>query len=142
MEKKENQEEKKENKDKKDKKENGSDNEEEDPKLEKPSYTYWKRDSDKAADHTQFHPQPAAPIKESQPQVNKIASCWNKAGTWEEKKLNKNQVEEFFNGKMKETPFTYKDAFKLDKIHSYSGDVNNNYLILYHRHISYFLEEK
>ena len=31
---------------------------EDDIKLEKPSYTYWKRDSDKQADHTGFMPQP------------------------------------------------------------------------------------
>ena len=50
-------------------------------------------------------------------------SAWNTAGTWEEKKLNKNQVEEYFNKKMKETPFEYKNAFKLSNISGFSGDV-------------------
>ena len=108
---------------KKEKKENSSDNEEEE-KIEKTSYTYWKRDSDKAADHTQFHPQPATKPQESQPEVNKIASAWNKAGTWEEKKLNKNQVEEFFNEKAKNNPMIYKDSFKISSFSGYSGDVN------------------
>lgn len=117
-------------KEKKDK-DSSSDNEEEEPKIEKPSYTYWKRDSDKAADHTQFHPQPASiqqPTTQAQnpAQANKICSAWNKAGTWEEKKLNKNQVEDFFNGRVKNNPMIYTESFKLSSFSSYSGDVNKN----------------
>lgn len=110
--------------DKKTKKENSSsDNEEEEVKIEKPSYTYWKRDSDKAADHAGFQPQIAKNPVQEQAQNNKIGSVWNKAGTWEEKRMNKNQIEDFFNEHVKNTPYIYKDAFKMQSFSSYSGDV-------------------
>ena len=61
-----------------------------DIKIEKPSYTYWKRDSDMNADHTGFQPQPTNEHPEHN--TNKIGGAWNKAGTWEEKKLHKTQI--------------------------------------------------
>ena len=96
---------------------------EDDIKLEKPSYTYWKRDSDKPADHTGFMPPPPnAPVPQTN--TNKIGSAWNKAGTWEEKKLNKTQIEDFLNDYIKTNVKTYKDSFELNKFFSHSGDVS------------------
>ena len=43
-----------------------------DIKIEKPSYTYWKRDSDMNADHTGFQPQPTNEHPENN--TNKIGS--------------------------------------------------------------------
>ena len=94
-----------------------------DLKLEKPSYTYWKRESDKAADHTKFSPQLANPNNKEESNGNKVGSVWNKAGTWEEKKINKNQIEEFFNTKIKESEIVIKNAFKLSNFSGYTGDV-------------------
>ena len=111
----------------------------EDIKLEKPSYTYWKRDSDKQADHTGFMPQPTnAPVPQTNP--NKIGSAWNKAGTWEEKKLNKTQIEDFLNEYIKKNVKTYKESFELNKFFSHSGDVRKNNL--YYRLIMCFQEER
>ena len=66
----------------KDKERKDSKDNEED--IEKPSYTYWKRESDKNADHKGFTPQQTNQKLDENP--NKIGSAWNKAGTWEEKK--------------------------------------------------------
>lgn len=93
-----------------------------DIKIEKPSYTYWKRDSDMNADHTGFQPQPTNEHPEHN--TNKIGSAWNKAGTWEEKKLHKTQIEDFLNDYIKKTPITYKDSFTLNNFSSFSGDVS------------------
>ena len=54
---------------------------------------------------------------------NKIGSAWNKAGTWEEKKITKKQLEDFFNNYIKNNKKNYKDAFYFDEFSSYSGDV-------------------
>ena len=56
--------------------------------------------------------------------TNKIGSAWNKAGTWEEKKLHKAQIEDFLNDYIKKTPITYKDSFTLNNFSSFSGDVS------------------
>ncbi|MCQ2819169.1 MAG: hypothetical protein MJ252_18045 [archaeon] len=129
----------KENKSKKKDDSSSSDKEDKDEiKFEKKvSYKDWIRDSDKAADHTAFQPQLAKNTAE-QP-TNKIGSAWNTAGTWEEKKLNKTQIEDYFNKKIKETPFVYKDTFKMSKFSDFSGDVNNFFNF---RLILYFQEEK
>ena len=104
------------------KKERKDSSDHEDIKLEKPSYTYWKRDSDKAADHTGFQPQPSS--EKIEEHKNPVGSAWNKAGTWEEKKLNKNQILDFINDYLSKNRFKYKDSFELEKFSSFSGDVS------------------
>ena len=91
------------------------------------SYTYWKRDSDIKADHKGFQPEKVSSPQESQnsqPQTNQIGSAWNKAGTWEEKKVTKNQLESFFNEYIKKNKKEYKKAFYLSEFSNYSGDVS------------------
>ena len=104
-----------------------------DEELGQVSYTYWKRESDLQADHKGFQPEkvtnPQPVDNNSQPQ-NQIGSAWNKAGTWEEKKVTKNQLEAFFNDYIKNNKKEYKDAFFLDEFTNYSGDVNNIFFIL------------
>ena len=94
------------------------DNEEE---IEKPSYTYWKRESDINADHKGFTPQQTNQKLDENP--NKIGSAWNKAGTWEEKKITKKQLEDFFNNYIEKNKKNYKDSFFFEEFNSYSGDV-------------------
>jgi hypothetical protein len=108
------------------KKNNGNDSQEEDlDKIEKPSYTYWKRESDKPFSN-EFKPQKSdSNIDEtSKSTVNKYGSSWNKAGTWEEKHFTKTQIEEFFNQSLQNRSFKINDCCTIEKINSYSGDVN------------------
>ena len=97
------------------------DSEEKEEEIEKPSYTYWKRESDMKADHKGFTPQQTNQKVDENP--NKIGSAWNKAGTWEEKKITKKQLEDFFNNYIKNNKKNYKEAFYFDEFSSYSGDV-------------------
>ena len=127
----------------KDKERKDSKDNEED--IEKPSYTYWKRESDMNADHKGFSPQQTNQKIDENP--NKIGSAWNKAGTWEEKKVTKKQLEEFFNEYIKNNKKNYKDAFYLDEFSSYSGDVKYIFfyiffLFFFFRLILFFQEEK
>lgn len=112
--------------DKKEAKSKGNESDEE-IKLEKPSYTYWKRDADKAADHAGFQPQQVQG-KVEQTNNQKVGSAWNSAGTWEEKKLNKEQVTSFLNEHIEKNPIIYKEAVKLHKFSGYSGDVRKFFL--------------
>ena len=73
------------------------------------------------ADHKGFTPQQTNQKVDENP--NKIGSAWNKAGTWEEKKITKKQLEDFFNNYIKNNKKNYKDAFYFDEFSSYSGDV-------------------
>jgi len=94
--------------------------------FQKPSYTYWKRESDKPFSN-EFVPQksnPAIDANNNQTESNtKTGSAWNKAGTWEEKHFNKNQIEEFFNKSFNNSNKKFNEIFKIEKIGSYSGDV-------------------
>ena len=58
-----------------------------------------------------------------------MGSAWNKAGTWEEKKITKSQVESFFNEYIKKNKKEYKNSFYLDEFTNYSGDVKHFYII-------------
>ena len=116
-------EDKKESKDKKPRK--GTDEE-----LGEVSYTYWKRESDLQADHKGFQPEKVSSpkaIQNSQPQTNQIGSAWNQAGTWEEKKVTKSQLETFFNEYITKNKKEYKKAFYLSEFSGYSGDVSIKY---------------
>ena len=87
------------------------------------SYTYWKRDSDIKADHKGFQPQAVSTNPQPIPQnQNQIGSAWNKAGTWEEKKVTKKQLENFFNEYISKNKKEYKDTFKMEEFSNYSGD--------------------
>lgn len=108
----------------KDNKRKESDNDDE--TIEKPSYTYWKRDDLKNA---KPHPQPqpiTQPVEEKNTNGNKVASAWNKAGTWEEKRLKKNQIEDFFNQAIKVKPISIKDSIQIEQFNDISGDVSNS----------------
>ncbi len=94
---------------------------EKEEEIEKPSYTYWKRESDMKADHKGFSPQKTNQKIDENP--NKIGSAWNKAGTWEEKKITKKQLEDFFNNYIEKNKKNYKDSFFFEEFNSYSGDV-------------------
>ena len=110
-----------------------------DEELGEVSYTYWKRESDLQADHKGFQPEKVAspqPVNNNIPQPNQIGSAWNKAGTWEEKKVTKNQLESFFNDYIKKNKKEYKDAFTFDEFTNYSGDVSKLFYVIY---INYFL---
>ena len=99
-----------------------------DEELGEVSYTYWKRESDLQADHKGFQPEKVTnppPENNNQNQQSQIGSAWNKAGTWEEKKVTKNQLEGFFNEYIKKNKKEYKDAFYFDEFSNYSGDVRN-----------------
>ena len=104
-----------------------------DEELGEVSYTYWKRESDLQADHKGFQPE-----KVTSPQVaqniqqpkNQIGSAWNQAGTWEEKKVTKNQLESFFNEYIAKNKKEYKKAFYLNQFSNYSGDVSIKILFI------------
>jgi len=50
--------------------------------IEKPSYTYWKRESDKPFSN-EFVPQKSnSNIDGLDNNKNSVGSAWNKAGTW------------------------------------------------------------
>ena len=118
-----------------------------DEELENVSYTYWKRESDLQADHKGFQPEKVVnptPISNTTPQTQQIGSAWNQAGTWEEKKVTKSQLESFFNEYISKNKKEYKDAFFFDEFSNYSGDVRKLFLIIifYYRLILYIQEEK
>jgi hypothetical protein len=105
------------------KNENNSSDEEID--IKKPSYTYWKRESDQPFSND-FKPQKSDPVVVSSDttiSTNNYGSAWNKAGTWEEKHLTKNQLEDYFNQSIKSKTLAIKDCCTVDNISSYSGDV-------------------
>ena len=103
-----------------------------DEELGEVSYTYWKRESDLQADHKGFQPEkvtnPPPQTNPSVSQQNNIGSAWNKAGTWEEKKVTKSQLESFFNDYITKNKKEYKNAFFLSEFSNYSGDVSIYYL--------------
>ena len=105
--------------------------------IEKPSYTYWKRDSDVKADHKGFSPQQTNEKVDINTNTNKIGSAWNKAGTWEEKKITKKQVEDFFNDYVKKNKKIYKNSFYFDEFSGYSGDT---YFVFSRGKIKYFYD--
>jgi hypothetical protein len=105
--------------------------------IEKPSYTYWKRDSDVKADHKGFSPQQTNEKVDINTNTNKIGSAWNKAGTWEEKKLTKKQIEDFFNDYVKKNKKIYKNSFYFDEFSGYSGDT---YFVFSRGKIKYFYD--
>ncbi len=102
-----------------------------DEELENVSYTYWKRESDLQADHKGFQPEkvenPQPATNNTQAQQGQIGSAWNKAGTWEEKKVTKSQLESFFNEYIAKNKKEYKNAFYFDEFSNYSGDVRKYY---------------
>jgi len=111
-----------EKKDKEKKERKGTDEE-----LGEVSYTYWKRESDLQADHKGFQPEKATnppPSNLTSSQNNQMGSAWNQAGTWEEKKITKSQVETFFNEYITKNKKQYKNAFYFDEFSNYSGDVS------------------
>ncbi len=117
----------KDKKDSKEKKERKGTDEE----LGEVSYTYWKRESDIQADHKGFQPEKVTSPPQNvqaQPQNNQIGSAWNQAGTWEEKKVTKSQLESFFNEYITKNKKEYKNAFFLSEFSNYSGDVSIYYL--------------
>jgi len=105
--------------------------------IEKPSYTYWKRDSDVKADHKGFAPQQTNEKVDININTNKIGSAWNKAGTWEEKKITKKQMEDFFNDYIKKNKKIYKNSFYFDEFSGYSGDT---YFVFSRGKIKYFYD--
>ena len=105
--------------------------------IEKPSYTYWKRDSDVKADHKGFSPQQTNEKVDINTNTNKIGSAWNKAGTWEEKKLTKKQIEDFFNDYVKKNKKIYKNSFYFEEFSGYSGDT---YFVFSRGKIKYFYD--
>jgi len=96
--------------------------------FEKPSYTYWKRESDNPFSN-EFKPSKSDPnlggeINNSS--INTYGSAWNKAGTWEEKHFTKIQIEDFFNQYLQTKKSKFDDCCVLDTITSYVGDVFKN----------------
>jgi hypothetical protein len=93
--------------------------------IEKPSYSYWKRQTDKPFSN-EFKPMKSDGSNlhnNTNVNSNQFGSAWNTAGTWEEKHLKKSQFEEFFNKSLESKDMSFKKIFKLDKISGYSGDV-------------------
>jgi hypothetical protein len=86
----------------------------------KPSYTYWKRDLDTPFSD-QFKPTKVEEQTVTNNTCNSYGSAWNKAGTWEEKHLKANQVEEFMNSKIKDR--VYDDCFVISEFNNFLGDV-------------------
>jgi hypothetical protein len=120
---------------------------EEEIKLDKPSYTYWKRESDQPFSND-FKPTKSEPVEAKNTSSNsqQFGSAWNKAGTWEERHLTKNQIEEFFSNSLKNKA-AFAETFSLDKITSYNGDVRrlykfNNIPNLFSRLTMFSSEEK
>ena len=104
-----------------------------DEELGEVSYTYWKRESDLQADHKGFQPEKVTSpqvAQNTQPQKNQIVSAWNQAGTWEEKKVTKSQLESFFNEYITKNKKEYKKAFYLNQFSNYSGDVSIKILFI------------
>jgi len=103
--------------------ESKNDNSQDEIQIEKPSYTYWKRESDQPFSKD-FKPQKSEPSSQ-QTEENSLnyGSAWNKAGTWEEKHLPKIQLEEFFNKSLKNKNIVFGNSLLVDNISSYSGDV-------------------
>lgn len=96
---------------------------EETENIEKPSYTYWKRESDNPFSN-EFKPQKSdSNLSDNSQTSNNLGSAWNSAGTWEEKHLTKNQLEEYINKSLQAKPRSIADSISLDKISSYTGDV-------------------
>lgn len=96
--------------------------------LEKPSYTYWKREHDKPFSE-EFKPIKNDKIEDQKTDSSTHhGSAWNKAGTWEEKHIPKTQFEEFFSESLKRRNEIFKSTFTPVKIFDYSGDVKNKYL--------------
>jgi len=94
--------------------------------IENVSYTYWKRESDTPFSN-QFVPQKSNPnlVEDASKNTNtNYGSVWNKAGTWEEKHFTKNQIEQFINSNLSEKSIEFENYISLDKISSFSGDVN------------------
>jgi len=118
-------------------KEDSSERKNSDDEIEKPSYTYWKRDSDVKADHKGFSPQQTNEKVDINTNTNKIGSAWNKAGTWEEKKITKKQIEDFFNDYVKKNKKIYKNSFYFDEFSGYSGDT---YFVFSRGKIKYFYD--
>ena len=109
-----------------------------DEELGEVSYTYWKRESDLQADHKGFQPEKvSSPLVAQTTELpkNQIGSAWNKAGTWEEKKVTKTQLESFFNEYISKNKKEYKNAFFFSEFSNYSGDVS--FIFIY---ILYFLK--
>jgi hypothetical protein len=125
----------------------GKKKKEDDELKEKPSYTYWKRESDIQADHKGFSPEAIKSNKvenNNENNNNKIGSVWNKAGTWEEKKIPKNHLEDFFNKYIEKNKKIYKNSFSFENFSQFSGDVRILFIykILFYSVIMFFLEEK
>jgi hypothetical protein len=121
----------------------GKSKKEDDELKEKPSYTYWKRESDIQADHKGFSPEAAKPNKvenNEENNNNKIGSVWNKAGTWEEKKIPKNHLEDFFNKYIEKNKKIYKNSFSFENFSQFSGDVRILLFIYYYLYFKiYFI---
>lgn len=100
----------------------------------KPSYTYWKRESDNPFSND-FKPQKSDTNLDNQnDNTSNYGSAWNKAGTWEEKHLTKKQMEEFFNDLVDKKNCLFSNSFRIKKVSNYSGDVrfriNFNYSVI------------
>jgi len=72
-------------------------------------------------------------------------SAWNSAGTWEEKHLKKNEVEDFFNKSL--TLLDFNNLFKVTKVFKFSGDAyivfcRNKQKIIYDCEMSMIVEGK
>lgn len=100
--------------------------------MEKPSYTYWKRDTDKPFSN-EFKPQKSdSNLVENKTQTQTTnstsnfgqPSAWNTAGTWEEKHLGKNQLELFLNNHLHSKNLVFQNSFVIENFSSYSGDVS------------------
>ena len=95
--------------------------------MEKVSYTYWKRESDNPFSN-EFKPQKSdTNLDENKPiQTNTTgvtASAWNTAGTWEEKHLNKNKLEQFLNNGLHDKNLVFQNSFIIENFTGYTGDV-------------------
>ncbi len=99
-------------------------NEEEVENMEKPSYTYWKRETDTPFSND-FKPQKSDSnvSEDTQNSAGNFGSAWNRAGTWEEKHLTNIQLEEFFNKSLRNKTRLVGDSLSIDKVSSFTGDV-------------------
>lgn len=94
--------------------------------VKKPSYTYWKRESDQPFSKDfipQKNDQIIQPVIENSDNKN-FGSAWNTAGTWEEKHLLKNIIEDFFNNSIQKSKKIFKDSFTIVSMSEYLGDVS------------------